>query len=79
MTRHLEESEKAMQDRVQRLEAVRLSLEEVSWAPGPALPLSGWVWPAGVSGQGQDRPRWLVCGAGAEPGEGGGTERAWPS
>lgn len=28
MTRHLEESEKAMQDRVQRLEAVRLSLEE---------------------------------------------------
>ncbi|XP_036924385.1 leucine-rich repeat-containing protein 45 isoform X1 [Sturnira hondurensis] len=28
MTRHLEESEGAMQDRVQRLEAVRLSLEE---------------------------------------------------
>lgn len=28
MTRHLEESERAMQDRVQRLEAVRLSLEE---------------------------------------------------
>ncbi|XP_055097454.1 leucine-rich repeat-containing protein 45 [Symphalangus syndactylus] len=28
MTRHLEESEKAMQERVQRLEAVRLSLEE---------------------------------------------------
>lgn len=30
MTRHLEESERAMQERVQRLEAVRLSLEEVS-------------------------------------------------
>ncbi|ELW68189.1 Leucine-rich repeat-containing protein 45 [Tupaia chinensis] len=28
MTRHLEESERAMQERVQRLEAVRLSLEE---------------------------------------------------
>ncbi|XP_053515002.1 leucine-rich repeat-containing protein 45 isoform X3 [Artibeus jamaicensis] len=28
MTRHLEESERAMQDRVQRLEAARLSLEE---------------------------------------------------
>uniref|UniRef100_A0A8C5JYX2 Leucine rich repeat containing 45 n=1 Tax=Jaculus jaculus TaxID=51337 RepID=A0A8C5JYX2_JACJA len=28
MTRHLEESEKAMQERVQRLEALRLSLEE---------------------------------------------------
>ena len=38
MTRHLEESERAMQERVQRLEAVRLSLEEVSWAPGSALP-----------------------------------------
>ncbi|EQB76939.1 leucine-rich repeat-containing protein 45 [Camelus ferus] len=32
MTRHLEESERAMQERVQRLEAARLSLEEVSWA-----------------------------------------------
>lgn len=30
MTRHLEESERAMQERVQRLEASRLSLEEVS-------------------------------------------------
>lgn len=30
MTRHLEESERATQDRVQRLEAARLSLEEVS-------------------------------------------------
>lgn len=30
MTRHLEESERAMQERVQRLEAARLSLEEVS-------------------------------------------------
>lgn len=29
MTRHLEESERAMQERVQRLEALRLSLEEV--------------------------------------------------
>lgn len=28
MTRHLEESERAMQERVQRLEALRLSLEE---------------------------------------------------
>lgn len=38
MTRHLEESERAMQERVQRLEAVRLSLEEVSpcgWVPLP--------------------------------------------
>lgn len=42
MTRHLEESERAMQERVQRLEASRLSLEEVStrllWVSGPALP-----------------------------------------
>lgn len=30
MTRHLEETERAMQERVQRLEAARLSLEEVS-------------------------------------------------
>lgn len=30
MTRHLEESERAMQERVQRLEASRLTLEEVS-------------------------------------------------
>lgn len=29
MTRHLEESERAMQERIQRLEALRLSLEEV--------------------------------------------------
>jgi hypothetical protein len=29
MTRHLEDSERAMQERVQRLEALRLSLEEV--------------------------------------------------
>lgn len=29
MTRHLEESERAMQERIQRLEAMRLSLEEV--------------------------------------------------
>lgn len=29
MTRHLEESERTMQERVQRLEALRLSLEEV--------------------------------------------------
>ena len=34
MTRHLEDSERAMQERVQRLEAARLSLEEVSWVPG---------------------------------------------
>lgn len=34
MTRHLEESERAMQERVQRLEALRLSLEEVR-AHGP--------------------------------------------
>jgi hypothetical protein len=36
MTRHLEESERAMQERVQRLEALRLSLEEVR-------PLRPWV------------------------------------
>lgn len=30
MTRHLEETEKAMQERVQKLEVARLSLEEVS-------------------------------------------------
>lgn len=29
MTRHLEESERAMQERIQRLETMRLSLEEV--------------------------------------------------
>ncbi|XP_036124559.1 leucine-rich repeat-containing protein 45 isoform X1 [Molossus molossus] len=38
MTRHLEESERAMQERVQRLEAVRLSLEEeLSRAKAAAL------------------------------------------
>lgn len=38
MTRHLEESERAMQERVQRLEASRLSLEEeLSQAKAAAL------------------------------------------
>lgn len=71
MTRHLEDSERAMQERVQRLEAARLSLEEVSWVAGSG----GWVWLEGVPGQG---PRTgaavTVCGVGAEPGEGRGTQ-----
>lgn len=71
MTRHLEDSERAMQERVQRLEAARLSLEEVSWVPGSG----GWVCLEGVPGQG---PRMVaavtVCGVGAEPGEGRGTQ-----
>lgn len=54
MTRHLEESERTMQERVQRLEASRLSLEEVSmcWLgarPGPSLghPFCGLRTPLG--------------------------------
>lgn len=43
MTRHLEESERAMQERVQRLEASRLSLEEVSmrWLGASLCPSLG--------------------------------------
>uniref|UniRef100_A0A8C9Q812 Leucine rich repeat containing 45 n=1 Tax=Spermophilus dauricus TaxID=99837 RepID=A0A8C9Q812_SPEDA len=37
MTRHLEESERAMQERLQRLEALRLSLEELSRVKAAAL------------------------------------------
>lgn len=41
ITRQLEESQKAMQERVHRLEALRLSLEEVSpWARAKLWP---WV------------------------------------
>lgn len=68
MTRHLEESERAMQERVQRLEAARLSLEEVSWVPGSG----GRVWLEGVPWQGLRTV--TVCGVGAEPGEGRGTQ-----
>lgn len=41
MTRHLEESERAMQERLQRLEAARLSLEEVSACGLAGYPVCG--------------------------------------
>lgn len=40
MARHLEESERALQERVQRLEAARLSLEEVSTGRAGCPPVS---------------------------------------
>lgn len=43
MTRHLEESERAMQERLQRLEALKLSLEEVSPRGLRQAPARGWM------------------------------------
>lgn len=67
-----EDSERAMQERVQRLEAAPVPSKEVSWVAGS---VGGWVWLEGVPRQG---PRTgaavTVCGVGAEPGEGRGTQ-----
>lgn len=47
MTRHLEDGERAMQERVQRLEAV------ASPSGGKLGGSGGWVWLEGVPGQGR--------------------------